>query len=45
MVEKIYSMTESVEIAMCGKYVHLHDAYKSIIESLHARGAWRTTFT
>ncbi|MDD4857194.1 MAG: CTP synthase [Candidatus Krumholzibacteria bacterium] len=33
MVEKIYSMTESIEIAMCGKYVHLHDAYKSIIES------------
>jgi CTP synthase len=33
MVEKIYSMTESVEIAMCGKYVHLHDAYKSIVES------------
>jgi len=33
MVEKIYSMTESVEIAMCGKYVHLQDAYKSIIES------------
>jgi len=26
-------MTESVEIAMCGKYVHLHDAYKSIVES------------
>jgi len=38
MVEKIYSMTESVEIAMCGKYVHLHDAYKSIIESFTHAG-------
>lgn len=37
LVEKIYSMTESVEIAICGKYVNLHDAYKSIIESfVHA---------
>ena len=38
MVEKIYSMTESVEIAMCGKYIHLHDAYKSIIESFTHAG-------
>jgi len=38
MVEKIYSMTESVEIAMCGKYVHLHDAYKSIVESFTHAG-------
>ncbi len=38
MVEKIYSMTESVEIAICGKYVHLHDAYKSIIESFTHAG-------
>jgi len=38
MVEKIYSMAESVEIAMCGKYVHLHDAYKSIIESFTHAG-------
>ncbi len=37
MVHKIYSMTESVDIAICGKYVHLVDAYKSIIESfIHA---------
>jgi len=37
MVQKIYSMTESVEIAICGKYVNLVDAYKSIIESfMHA---------
>jgi CTP synthase len=37
MVKKIYSMTERVDIAICGKYVHLVDAYKSIIESfIHA---------
>jgi CTP synthase len=37
MVHKIYSMSENVEIAICGKYVHLVDAYKSIIESfIHA---------
>jgi CTP synthase len=37
MVHKIYSMAENVEIAICGKYVHLVDAYKSIIESfIHA---------
>ena len=37
MVHKIYSMNEDVEIAICGKYVHLVDAYKSIIESfIHA---------
>jgi len=37
MVHKIYSVTDSVEIAICGKYVHLVDAYKSIIESfIHA---------
>ncbi len=33
MVHKIYSTKEDVEIAICGKYVHLVDAYKSIIES------------
>jgi CTP synthase len=38
MVQKIYSMAESVDIAMCGKYVHLHDAYKSIIESFTHAG-------
>jgi CTP synthase len=38
MVEKIYAMTESVDIAMCGKYIHLHDAYKSIIESFTHAG-------
>ena len=37
MVHKIYSVAENVEIAIVGKYVHLVDAYKSIIESfIHA---------
>jgi CTP synthase len=37
MVHKIYSATEDVDIAICGKYVHLLDAYKSIIEAfIHA---------
>ncbi len=37
MVDKIRSVTDTVEIAIVGKYVHLADAYKSIIESfIHA---------
>jgi CTP synthase len=32
-VETIRSAPERVTIAICGKYVHLHDAYKSIIEA------------
>jgi CTP synthase len=37
MVHKIFSATDDVDIAICGKYVHLLDAYKSIIESfIHA---------
>ncbi len=37
MVHKIYAATENVDIAICGKYVHLLDAYKSIIEAfIHA---------
>jgi CTP synthase len=26
---------ETIEIGMCGKYVGLHDSYKSVVESLH----------
>jgi CTP synthase len=33
MVECITSSPERLTIAICGKYVHLHDAYKSIIEA------------
>ncbi len=37
MVNKIFSATESVDIAVCGKYIQIVDAYKSIIESfIHA---------
>ena len=37
MVHKIFSVSDNVEIAVVGKYVHLVDAYKSIIESfIHA---------
>ncbi|MBN1884024.1 MAG: CTP synthase [Candidatus Krumholzibacteriota bacterium] len=39
MVHRIYSATERVDIAVCGKYVHLVDAYKSIIESFIHAGA------
>jgi CTP synthase len=34
MVEFILMAKERVVIAICGKYVHLHDAYKSIIEAI-----------
>ena len=39
MVQRLKSAREQVEIAVCGKYVQLQDAYKSIIESFtHAGG-------
>ena len=34
MVERIKSPTHRVKIAMCGKYVHLHDSYLSVTEAL-----------
>uniref|UniRef100_A0A7C4TCL2 CTP synthase n=1 Tax=candidate division WOR-3 bacterium TaxID=2052148 RepID=A0A7C4TCL2_UNCW3 len=34
-VEKAKTPLKSVEIAICGKYVELRDAYKSIIEALY----------
>ena len=39
MVRRIQSPGRTVEIAICGKYVHLFDAYKSIIESFIHAGA------
>jgi CTP synthase len=37
MVKKLKNPESEVKIAVCGKYVDLHDAYKSIIESfVHA---------
>ncbi len=38
MLEKERNMTEKVNIALVGKYVELHDAYLSIVESLHHAG-------
>lgn len=38
MVHKIFSMTESIDIAIVGKYIQIVDAYKSIIESFTHAG-------
>ncbi len=38
MVQKITARKKQVSIAIIGKYVKLHDAYLSIIESLHHAG-------
>jgi len=38
LVERIKSPKGEVEIAVCGKYIGLHDAYKSIYESLSHAG-------
>ena len=38
MMQKMNDRTEVVEVGIVGKYVGLHDAYLSIIESLHHAG-------
>jgi CTP synthase len=38
MVQRLKSARDEVEIALCGKYVQLHDAYKSIIEAFTHAG-------
>lgn len=38
MVEKVKSRDRSVRIAIVGKYIRLHDAYLSIVESLNHAG-------
>ena len=38
VVDKEKNLTDSVEIALVGKYVELHDAYLSIVESLNHAG-------
>jgi len=38
LVERIKSPKGEVEIAVCGKYVALHDAYKSVYEALSHAG-------
>ncbi len=37
MVNRIISVKESVEIALVGKYVALHDAYLSVVEAISVR--------
>ena len=44
MTHKIASRTKEVTIAVVGKYIKLHDAYLSIIESLHHAGFETSTF-
>ena len=38
MVDRVYARNKSVRIAVVGKYVRLHDAYLSIMESLQHAG-------
>jgi len=38
MVRRLKSAERNVEIALCGKYVQLHDAYKSIMEAFTHAG-------
>ena len=38
MLERIHTRTETVHIALVGKYVRLHDAYLSVKEALHHGG-------
>ncbi|NIP97997.1 MAG: CTP synthetase, partial [Akkermansiaceae bacterium] len=38
-VERVVNPKHSVDIAVVGKYIELHDAYKSIYESLTHAGA------
>ncbi|MCE1189717.1 MAG: CTP synthase [Ignavibacteria bacterium] len=39
LVQKIKSPAHEVEVALCGKYIHHSDAYKSIMESFIHAGA------
>ncbi len=43
MVEKIKGRDKSVTIAIVGKYVQLHDAYMSVMESLYHAGYDKST--
>lgn len=38
MVEKVKNTTETIKIAIIGKYVQLHDSYLSVVESLKHAG-------
>ena len=39
-VEKMDSATETVTVALCGKYTELHDAYMSVVEALRHSAAY-----
>jgi len=39
LIERQALVDETVEIGMCGKYVGLHDSYKSVIEAVHHAAA------
>ena len=38
VVDRVYNLKENVKIALVGKYVELHDAYISVVESLKHAG-------
>jgi CTP synthase len=38
MIEQLKAPRETLEIAVCGKYINLHDAYKSVYEALDHAG-------
>lgn len=38
MLDRIHARNKKVTIALCGKYVQLHDAYLSVAEALHHAG-------
>ena len=38
MIEKVKNATETIKIAIIGKYVQLHDSYLSVVESLKHAG-------
>ena len=38
MIEKVKNATETIKIAIIGKYVQLHDSYLSVVESLKHSG-------
>ena len=42
MIEKDLHRTKHTKIALVGKYVELHDAYLSIVESLHHAGIYNS---
>ena len=44
MLDRIEKRDKTVKIALCGKYVQLHDAYLSVAEALHHAGYENSCF-